>query len=109
MPALRRCLKRPETYLGLIALAGALTAADAMRAPERQITARLYTGSVRLYQRSVSPLASHVIRCRYVPTCSEYSIQAVAKYGIGGGLRLTLRRVARCRAGVPAGTRDPVP
>ena len=109
MLALRRCLKRPELYLGLIALAAALVIADAMRAPEQQITARVYTASVKLYQRTVSPLTSRVVLCRYVPTCSEYSIQAVTKHGIGRGLRLSWRRVARCRSGVAPGTPDPVP
>ena len=109
MPALRRCLKRPELYLSLVALAVACTVADAMRSPTRQVTARLYVGSVRLYQHYGSPLTSRIVRCRYVPTCSEYSIQTVTKYGIGRGLRLSWRRVARCRSSVAPGTPDPVP
>jgi uncharacterized protein len=37
--------------------------------------------------------------CRFVPTCSEYTYQAVGKYGIGKGLWLGVRRVLKCRPG----------
>ncbi|MCL6581862.1 MAG: membrane protein insertion efficiency factor YidD [Firmicutes bacterium] len=38
-------------------------------------------------------------RCVFVPSCSEYAIQAVAKYGTSRGLALTVRRLLRCHPG----------
>jgi putative membrane protein insertion efficiency factor len=107
MPPLRRCLKGPEPYLGLIVVALGLLAADATRPPAAQAAARWYIVTVRLYQRNHS-LSKKFIRCRYSPTCSEYSVQAVKKYGIGRGLVLTLRRLSLCRGNLPFGTSDPV-
>jgi len=37
--------------------------------------------------------------CRFVPTCSEYTYEAVKKYGVLKGLWLGLKRVSRCRPG----------
>jgi len=45
--------------------------------------------------------------CRFSPTCSEYTQQAVEKYGFFKGLWLGIKRVSRCRPGV-AGGFDPV-
>jgi len=47
-----------------------------------------------------------IVACRYRPTCSEYSIQAVERYGIGRGLFLTVKRLASCTNDVPMGTVD---
>jgi putative membrane protein insertion efficiency factor len=41
--------------------------------------------------------------CRFVPTCSEYTYEAVKKYGVLKGLWLGVKRVARCRPGVEGG------
>jgi uncharacterized protein len=41
--------------------------------------------------------------CRFVPTCSEYSYQAVDKYGVRKGLWLALKRILRCRPGGGSG------
>jgi len=49
---------------------------------------------VRLYQVSLSPLLGR--QCRFVPTCSEYFIQAVEKYGAFFGALRGLRRILRC-------------
>lgn len=58
---------------------------------------------IRLYQKSWfvrSPLLKALFlsdsSCRFVPTCSQYLYQAVEKYGIIGGLRLSLKRIIRC-------------
>ena len=48
----------------------------------------------RFYQTSVSPLFPP--RCRYIPTCSEYAVEAVEKYGAAKGGLLALRRLMRC-------------
>ena len=45
----------------------------------------------RFYQTSVSPLFPP--RCRYIPTCSEYAVEAVEKYGAAKGGLLALRRL----------------
>jgi putative membrane protein insertion efficiency factor len=67
---------------------------------------RAVTGAIRGYRR-VSPRLP--TRCRYVPTCSAYGLEAVTRYGARTGLRLIVVRLARCRPGVAFGTVDPVP
>jgi len=46
--------------------------------------------------------------CRFTPTCSEYSYQAIEKYGLGKGLFLSLKRIIRCHPWSKGGY-DPVP
>jgi putative membrane protein insertion efficiency factor len=86
-----------------------LVALDMTRVPDRQITARFYLGAVRFYQHDIHPVSGRFIRCRYKPTCSRYSIEAVQRFGIAKGLRLTIMRVLSCNRSVPMGTIDPVP
>ncbi|MBI9020654.1 MAG: membrane protein insertion efficiency factor YidD [Verrucomicrobia bacterium] len=47
-------------------------------------------------------------RCRFYPTCSDYTIEAVRKHGIVTGLWLSFRRICRCHPWNPGGV-DPVP
>ena len=108
MPALRRLSKRPEPYLAAVALVALGIALDATRPADSQVTASLYIRAVHAYQRFGRPVANRYIRCRYNPTCSEYSIQAVQKYGIARGMVMTLRRLSSCQKSVKMGTRDPV-
>ena len=61
---------------------------------------------IRFYQREISPL--YPPRCRYIPTCSEYALQAVEKYGALRGGWLALRRLLRCHP-FQKGGYDPVP
>ena len=49
---------------------------------------------IRFYQTAVSPLFPP--RCRFIPTCSQYALEAVEKYGAWKGGWLALRRVLRC-------------
>ncbi len=49
---------------------------------------------IRAYQRVVSPLFPPC--CRFIPTCSQYALEAVEKYGAAKGTWLALRRVLRC-------------
>jgi uncharacterized protein len=93
----------------LLVLFTALIALDASRAPQKQVTARLYLSAVRFYQRDLQPLTASIIRCRYNPTCSRYSVQAVQRFGIAKGLVLTIKRIVSCNGSVPMGTNDPVP
>jgi len=63
-------------------------------------------GLIRLYQFAISPLLG--VACRYEPTCSRYSYEAIETHGVRRGLALTVRRLARCRPGGGSGF-DPVP
>ena len=49
---------------------------------------------VRFYQKNVSPAKPPC--CRYIPTCSQYAVEALEKYGALKGSRLALKRLARC-------------
>ena len=62
--------------------------------------------AIWLYQRTLSPFLPSA--CRYSPTCSHYSHEAVEKYGIIKGAWMGLSRLARCH---PFGGKgyDPVP
>ena len=109
MPTLRRRLKRPETYLVVFALFVLAAAGDAFRLAGRQVSARVYVGLVEFYQSGISPRLRSYITCRYVPTCSKYSKQAVERFGILEGLALSWRRLNSCQRTVPLGTVDTVP
>ena len=56
---------------------------------------RLILSLIRFYRRAVSPL--HPPCCRFIPTCSEYALEAVEKYGPVKGGWLALRRILRCQ------------
>ena len=60
---------------------------------------------VRLYQAVLSPLIGR--QCRFIPTCSEYFIQAVAKHGPLRGAFMGLWRIGRCHPFTKGGY-DPV-
>ena len=49
---------------------------------------------IRFYRREISPLGPPC--CRFIPTCSQYALEAVEKYGAWRGGWLALRRVLRC-------------
>lgn len=61
---------------------------------------------IRFYQYVISPMLGP--RCRFVPTCSAYTAEAVSRHGAWKGLRLGVRRVCRCHPWHPGGY-DPVP
>jgi len=61
---------------------------------------------LRLYKRLISPMLPPA--CRFVPTCSEYAMEAVERHGAWHGGLLALRRVLRCQPLARAGY-DPVP
>lgn|SRR6185295_10474043 len=109
MPALRKFLKRPETYLLALGIFAGATAVDAVRAPRDQVTVRVFMASVRGYQRWGRPMLANRVVCRYRPSCSEYSISAVRRFGILRGLKLSILRIQSCTRRVALGTSDPVP
>lgn len=106
MSSLRRCLRRPETYLIIFGIGALTLTLDSFRPASRQVSVGVHVALVRLYQQSRRPLLRGFVRCRYRPTCSDYSIMAVQKHGARRGLWLTIRRIASCRSSVPFGTLD---
>jgi len=62
--------------------------------------------AIRFYQRAVSPLTGP--SCRFTPTCSEFAVGAIERYGALSGGWLAFKRILRCR---PFGGQgyDPVP
>jgi uncharacterized protein len=61
---------------------------------------------IRFYQRFISPLLGS--NCRFYPTCSHYTYDAIAKFGVLQGSWLGLKRIIRCHPWNPGGY-DPVP
>jgi len=70
------------------------------------LTARLLRTVVLLYRWTLSPLLGP--RCRFLPSCSEYALDALARHGALAGGWLTLRRLSRCHPWGGSGY-DPVP
>jgi len=60
---------------------------------------------IRLYQKFLSPLKGQT--CRFYPTCSEYSVQAIQKYGLTKGIWKAIKRIFKCHPFHPGG-HDPV-
>jgi putative membrane protein insertion efficiency factor len=67
---------------------------------------RMLRGLIRLYQLVLSPVLPP--SCRYLPSCSEYAIEALASHGVLAGSWLAARRIARCHPWGGSGY-DPVP
>ena len=67
---------------------------------------QLLMAVVRAYRLLLSPWLGSA--CRFAPTCSAYSLQALERHGALLGSYLTLRRLARCHPGCQGGC-DPVP
>lgn len=92
-----------------LSLGGFGFAFDLSRAPESQLSAHAYIGCVHVYQAVGRPLLKGWVACRFRPTCSDYSIQAVQRHGIIRGLDLTYKRLRSCTNDVKMGTIDQVP
>ncbi len=67
---------------------------------------RAAMGAVRAYQRYISPLLPSA--CIYYPTCSQYAVEAIEKYGVLKGCWLAAGRILRCNP-LRVGGYDPVP
>jgi len=66
----------------------------------------LLIGLIKVYQALISPMLPNA--CRYHPTCSQYGIEAVKRYGFLKGGWLTIKRISRCHPWGGHG-HDPVP
>ena len=75
---------------------------------ERRISlpSKIIIGLIKFYKKFISPLKPP--SCRFTPTCSTYTLEAVKKFGAIKGLYLGFRRVLRCHPLNPGGY-DPVP
>lgn len=72
----------------------------------QQIISFPFIALIKLYQWIISPWLGS--KCRYTPTCSQYGIEALQKYGPIKGLWLTSKRILRCNPWGGHG-HDPVP
>jgi len=87
-----------------------LAAGDALRPPADQSGARIALAAIEGYRSFVSPLLqrTHLVRCRFRPTCSGYGREAIQRFGWVRGGALTAARIARCQP-FSKGGYDPVP
>jgi putative membrane protein insertion efficiency factor len=72
----------------------------------KEIVAFPFIGMIKIYQLVISPWMGP--SCRYTPTCSQYAIEAIKKYGILKGGWLAAKRILRCNPWGGHG-HDPVP
>lgn len=71
-----------------------------------KIIKKIFIFPVRLYQLIISPWLPNA--CRFHPTCSQYMIEAIQKYGVLKGGWLGLKRISKCHPWGKSG-HDPVP
>lgn len=74
--------------------------------PGPSILRSVVVAPIRFYQRFISPLTPP--SCRFHPTCSEYTRQAILQHGAMKGIWLGIKRIAKCHPFHPGGY-DPVP
>lgn len=55
---------------------------------------KLVLSLIKLYRKNISPMSPP--KCKYIPTCSQYGLEAVEKYGVIKGGVMTLWRILRC-------------
>jgi len=67
----------------------------------KKIGKNIGIGLIRFYQRCVSPLFPP--SCRFYPTCSQYTLEAIKKYGLIKGGYLGIKRILRCHPFNPGG------
>ena len=68
---------------------------------------RLLLTLIKFYQNAISPWFP--ARCRFRPTCSQYAVEAITKYGAAKGGWLALKRFLRCHPFTKRDPFDPVP
>jgi uncharacterized protein len=73
--------------------------------PRPSAASKALRGMVLAYQAAT---VGRSPACRFVPSCSDYALEAIQRFGAKKGIPLIIRRLARCRPGGPFGP-DPVP
>ncbi|WP_425059449.1 Putative membrane protein insertion efficiency factor [Sporomusa carbonis] len=71
----------------------------------KKIVTVMIIGAIKFYRLFISPLKPP--SCRFIPTCSEYALMAIEKYGVAHGVIMAVRRILRCHPFHPGGY-DPV-
>lgn len=71
-----------------------------------QLLKNIFILPIRFYQWTISPLIGQ--RCRYLPTCSHYTIEAIQEWGVLKGTWLGIKRISSCHPWGGSGF-DPVP
>lgn len=79
---------------------------SALYSGPRWVLMKVMIGCVRVYQYTLSPLLGP--RCRFWPSCSSYTIEAIQVHGPIKGGWMAIRRIVKCHPGNPGGM-DPVP
>lgn len=73
---------------------------------EMIIVRNIIISAIKFYRKFISPIKKPC--CRFMPTCSEYAIEALSRYGVVKGLYLSVKRILRCSP-LSKGGYDPVP
>lgn len=91
-------------------IAGAVVALlivhDTAVAPKDALGARAALAAIDAYRASVSPALRSFVTCRFVPSCSQYGREAIARYGLLAGGTRTVWRIVRCGPWTKTGTVD---
>lgn len=72
----------------------------------KKLVGKIFIVLIRFYQLSVSPILGQ--NCRFTPTCSQYSVDAIKKYGPFAGGWIAIKRILSCHPWGKHG-HDPVP
>lgn len=99
-------LKDEDCYGAQVADPHSDDGCDSLAGKLKLLPKRALIGFIRFYQRAISPLFPRT--CRFIPSCSQYAVIAVTRYGFAKGGWMALKRLAKCGPWHPGGY-DPVP
>jgi putative membrane protein insertion efficiency factor len=100
---------RRRVLICLLATTLVLGVTDMLRPPADQFLGEMYIRWIAIYQDHLEHRAPLTARCRFIPTCSEYSLLAVQRHGLVKGLLLTAERLLACNSAGEGIRPDPVP